>query len=334
MQSGSLTIGDTLLDYGNRFYETPPNFDGPNWTTNTSGLLMECKDNTEIAVHTNSNNKVSSLLCYVGGATNATILGRDMGWGVTSTEIKGRTTINSSLNVLGKTVIGFNDNPLSDAVFEVYNNIHIRKNRLNFNNVNVGDYAYISAGTGMSKCSLSLEDGYDANITSLKGVIGLNASETQVSGNLYVNGRLFNGTSSQIAAYISAKIPVNFTTSRTVTVNGVNYSAYDLNLNTYTKYVSLDGRKIRQFRLRSWHASGDFENYSAEIALSYHIFMSDLNGLSIKAFSAPYLNLELDQLNGLTPSFYRNNFDTITYLAPSNYYGSNVKVYCIFEDLL
>ena len=62
--------------------------------------------------------------------------------------------------------------------------------------------------------------------------------------------------------------------------------------------------------------------------------MSDLNGLSIKAFSAPYLNLELDQLNGLTPSFYRNNFDTITYLAPSNYYGSNVKVYCIFEDLL
>ena len=62
--------------------------------------------------------------------------------------------------------------------------------------------------------------------------------------------------------------------------------------------------------------------------------MSDLNGLSIKAFSAPYLNLELTQLNGSTPTFYRNNFDIITYLAPSNYYGSNIKVYCIFEDLL
>jgi hypothetical protein len=62
--------------------------------------------------------------------------------------------------------------------------------------------------------------------------------------------------------------------------------------------------------------------------------MSDLNGLSIKAFSNPYINYELNQLNGSTPSFYRNSFDTITYLAPVNYYGSNIKVYCIFEDLL
>jgi hypothetical protein len=138
----------------------------------------------------------------------------------------------------------------------------------------------------------------------------------------------------KVDGYITSRAPIYFTTSRNATVNGIIYSAYDLNLNTYTKSITLDGRKIRQFRMRSWHASGDFQNDSAEIALSYQIFMSDLNGLSIKAFANPYINYELDQLNGLTPTFYRNNFDTMTYLAPVNYYGNNIKVYCIFEDLL
>ena len=41
MQSGSLTIGGTNANYGG----------GNNWTTNTAGLMMECQDNTEIAVH-------------------------------------------------------------------------------------------------------------------------------------------------------------------------------------------------------------------------------------------------------------------------------------------
>jgi hypothetical protein len=98
MQSGSLTIGDTSLNYGNQYYQTLPTADGPDWTTNTTGLLMECANNTEIAVHKYGDQKVSSLLCHVGGATNTTILGRDMGWGVSSTEIKGTTTINSTLN--------------------------------------------------------------------------------------------------------------------------------------------------------------------------------------------------------------------------------------------
>ena len=43
--------------------------------------------------------------------------------------------------------------------------------------MNIGDNIKISAGTGLSKCSLSLQDGLDANITSLKGVVGLNATK-------------------------------------------------------------------------------------------------------------------------------------------------------------
>ena len=45
-------------------------------------------------------------------------------------------------------------------------------------------------GTGLSKCSLSLGDGYDANITSLKGVVGLNATYTVASHNLRVDNDL------------------------------------------------------------------------------------------------------------------------------------------------
>ncbi len=62
--------------------------------------------------------------------------------------------------------------------------------------------------------------------------------------------------------------------------------------------------------------------------------MSDFNGFSTKEFSGPYVSLELDQLNGVTPTLYKNTSDTITYLAPFLFYGNDIQVYCIFEDLL
>jgi hypothetical protein len=91
MQNGSLIIGDSALNYGNQFYETLPSYDGPNWTTNTSSLLFECYENTEIAVHANNNLRVSSLLSYEG-ATNTITIGRNMGWGVSSILIAGNVT--------------------------------------------------------------------------------------------------------------------------------------------------------------------------------------------------------------------------------------------------
>jgi hypothetical protein len=71
MQSGSLTIGGTNANYGG----------GNNWTGNTAGLLMECADNTEIAVH-DSGHRVASFMYYEGGvSSNKITIGRDMGWG-------------------------------------------------------------------------------------------------------------------------------------------------------------------------------------------------------------------------------------------------------------
>ena len=70
MQSGSLTIGDTSLNYGG----------GNLWSTNTSGLLLECSSNTEIAVHDNAT-RLASAIYYEGDTINQITIGRDMGYG-------------------------------------------------------------------------------------------------------------------------------------------------------------------------------------------------------------------------------------------------------------
>lgn len=69
MSSGSLTIGDIAKNYGGGTTY---------WNSNTAGLLMECLDNTEIAVH-DAGARVSSLMRY---NANTITMGRDMGWGV------------------------------------------------------------------------------------------------------------------------------------------------------------------------------------------------------------------------------------------------------------
>jgi len=56
MASGSLTIGGQTLNYGG----------GNNWTTNTAGLMLECENNTEIAVH-DAGHRIASLMYFEGG---------------------------------------------------------------------------------------------------------------------------------------------------------------------------------------------------------------------------------------------------------------------------
>jgi hypothetical protein len=69
MASGSLTIGGTNANYGT----------ATSWSSSTAGLLMECADYTEIAVH-DGNTRLSSLIYYDGPGNNIYI-GRDKGWG-------------------------------------------------------------------------------------------------------------------------------------------------------------------------------------------------------------------------------------------------------------
>ena len=74
MADGSLTLGNRDANFGGG---------AAGWTTNSAGLLMECMDNTEIAVHDNGA-RVASI-AYYEGASNRINIGRDMGWGTIST---------------------------------------------------------------------------------------------------------------------------------------------------------------------------------------------------------------------------------------------------------
>jgi len=69
MASGSLTIGGTTANYGGGF----------EWSSNTAGLLFECLDNTEIAVH-DAGARVASFMQYTG-SQNTFYMGRLMGTG-------------------------------------------------------------------------------------------------------------------------------------------------------------------------------------------------------------------------------------------------------------
>ncbi len=103
MQAGSLTIGGTNAHYQRNYYS------GAAWSgTDTAGLLMECSDNTELAVH-DSLTRIASLMYYEGTANNKISNGRDMGWDSIST-----LNINGSVNII---------NTLQVPVIDFYNDL-------------------------------------------------------------------------------------------------------------------------------------------------------------------------------------------------------------------
>jgi hypothetical protein len=92
METGSLTIGNTTQNYGG----------GNGWTANTSGLLMECLDNTAIAVH-DSGITLHSFMRYT---TNGNFrIGRNMGNGVANVTFSNNVNIDNELLVSGNKLV-------------------------------------------------------------------------------------------------------------------------------------------------------------------------------------------------------------------------------------
>ena len=87
MSNGSMTIGDIYKNFGG----------GSGFSENTAGLMMECADKTEIAVH-DAGTRVASAMYYDGPA-NTISIGRDMGWGVSNVSVGG------SLNVANRNIL-------------------------------------------------------------------------------------------------------------------------------------------------------------------------------------------------------------------------------------
>jgi hypothetical protein len=94
LSAGALTIGNTTQDYGGGI---------TSWNSNTAGFLMECLNNTEIAVH-DSGNSIHSFMRYTNNGNFR--IGRDMGHGVANTTIAGTLTCDGTSTLTGRLGIG------------------------------------------------------------------------------------------------------------------------------------------------------------------------------------------------------------------------------------
>jgi hypothetical protein len=84
MNGGSLAIGNTGANYGGGTGSWNANTEG------TAGLLMECADNTEIAIHDNA----TALHSFMRYTTNGNFtIGRDMGHGTANVNIAGTLSV-------------------------------------------------------------------------------------------------------------------------------------------------------------------------------------------------------------------------------------------------
>jgi hypothetical protein len=99
MSAESLTIGDGSFDYGCQ---------NTDWNASPAGLLMECLNNTEIAIH-DFNSRLSSVICYEG-ALNRFTMGKTMGTcgAISGIISNGNISTMSSLNVSGLTTLSNN----------------------------------------------------------------------------------------------------------------------------------------------------------------------------------------------------------------------------------
>ena len=113
--NGCLTIGDVNTDYASATNST--------WGANM-GLLMECKDTTEIAVH-DAGLRLASFMYYSSGA-NAFYIGRTLGWGKTNTAIVGYLHI-----------FGYWQFSNSSTVFSYYNP-YITVDLSSYTSINIG----------------------------------------------------------------------------------------------------------------------------------------------------------------------------------------------------
>ena len=144
LAAGALTIGNTTQDYGGGI---------AGWNTNTAGFLMECLNNTEIAIH-DSGNSVHSFMRYTNNGNFR--IGRDMGHGVANTTIAGTLTCDGTSTLTGR--VGIGKAPHATFACDVNGSINCTLfsgsgaslTNLNATNISDGTLTVARGGTGVS----------------------------------------------------------------------------------------------------------------------------------------------------------------------------------------
>ena len=196
MQTGSLDIGSTDKDYGG----------GSNWNANMAGLLLECLNNTEIAVH-DSARRVASVMHYEGNNNSITV-GRDMGWGTIS-----KISLNGNIGI--GTSSPSSKLHISDgsSYFKLYGN-----SEGDFEapalapHINTGDFTVYSGNVGSGSALFKIKNSGNVGIGTINPSYKLdvngsfNCSSLTIGGNdINIGTNIFESTGTKVSIGTSAK---------------------------------------------------------------------------------------------------------------------------------
>ncbi len=244
MASGSLTLGTITKNYGGGT---------GGWNTNTAGLLMECLDNTEIAVH-DSGTTVASFMYY---GSNVFTIGRNMGFG------GGASPVNfaSYINITGTNGTNTRIGGTSDGT--IY-----------WSNPNGSNTHWGYPSGGGSDNYIRGTQTYINTPVQLTGVLTSTAQPFVLLGHGGVGGSIgygvgaVFGSSLAYASYFTPYQNVGFTNSGTngwVSTFGRFYAPwtgrYQVNINFYWNYFSAGTRW--QFRHFNSGGGGIYTKYCA-----------------------------------------------------------------------
>jgi len=227
------------------------------------------------------------------------------------------STLSSSLNVSGRTIIGSNINNFSDRAVEIYKNLYIRKGVLNV--VGTGEKLELNAGasnTGSNTVSyLNMEEGKNITLYASIGNINLNAAKVNVSNDVNIFGSV---RSTNICT--QKGFTFNWNTVCAI-VNDVYYR-YDIDLTKYTTYnTTTSGSQLRKFKFMSWltsgaHNSGKYSlNYDVDYANAQNLNPITYNGLNVIAYGFPENNYDLNTVTSNGCFIWKYDFNNITFFS-------------------
>ena len=200
MQSGALSIGNGSNDYGG----------GQNWNSNVAGLILNCNNNTEIAVHDNGT-RIASFM-YYEGVNNRFTIGRNMHWGTISTiALNGNIGIGTTSP---STKLHISD---GSSYFKIYGN-----STGDFEapalapHINTGDFTVYRGNVGSGSPLFRIKNNGDVGIGTTSPDYKLdvngsfNCSSLTIGGNdinsvINIGTNIFEGTGTKVSIGTSAK---------------------------------------------------------------------------------------------------------------------------------
>ena len=262
------------------------------------------------------------------------------------------STILSSLNVSGRTIIGSNIYNYSDSSLEVNKNVIIR------NNITDGSIVLLQAGTDYNASFILMEEGKDMiistpvnstsqamlNLNSNKGV-NINSS-LNITGRTLIGTTFYNRSDSILEVNKNLSIRNNITTgSRIDLQTGTGYGAsyismeegFDINISTpynttSTSVISLTSNKAINLNAPKTYISNDIVIYGSLSCLNVGkktpIYFTTNRNININGTTFSCYDINLNKYTGyiLLDGYNTRQFRLRTWLADGDVQNVNMRI--------